>query len=109
MKKVGNSYVELARGMATNSGNFVSGQPTNAIGGGSFTLQSSDIPSGATELEIFVKELWTCSSASITQNQRHELSLSVKYTSNIVDPRSYIAYNGFGFKYNNGTYVYSNT
>ena len=109
MKKVGNSYVELARGMATNSGNFVSGQPTNAIGGGSFTLQSSDMPSGATELEIFVKELWTCSSASITQNQRHELSLSIKYTSNIVDPRSYIAYDGFGFKYNNGTYVYSNT
>lgn len=106
MKKVGDSYVELARGTTTNSGNFVSGEPTNPIGGGSFTLQSSDMD-GATEMEIFVKELWSCSGATMTQNQRHELSLSIEYTSNIVNPHSYIAYNGFGFKYLINNYVFS--
>jgi len=49
MKKVGNSYVELGRGTATNSGKFVGGAPTNPIGGGSFTLQSSDMD-GANEI-----------------------------------------------------------
>lgn len=108
LKKVGNSYVELGRGTSTYSSDFISGQPSNPIGGGSFTLQSSDIPSGETELEIFVKELWSCSGATLTQNQRHELSLSIEYTSNVVNPHSYLAYNGFGFKYLINNYVYSN-
>ena len=58
MKKVGNSYVELGRGTARNSGKFVSGEPTNSIGGGSFTLKSSDMD-GASEIEIFVKEQYS--------------------------------------------------
>ena len=106
MKKVGNSYIEIGRGTATNSGNFVNGEATNAIGGGSFNLQSSDMD-GASTMEIFVKELWSCSGATLTQNQRHEINYRITYTSNIVNPHAYIGYDGFGFKYLRGVYAYS--
>ena len=106
MKKVGNSYIEIGRGTTTNSGNFVNGEATNAIGGGSFNLQSSDMD-GASTMEIFVKELWSCSGATLTQNQRHEINYRITYTSNIVNPHAYIGYDGFGFKYLRGVYAYS--
>ena len=109
MKKVGNSYVELGRGTTTTSGQFVGGESTNPIGGGSFTLQSSDMD-GETTMEIFVKELWSCSGATMTENQRHEVSLNIAYTPNLAFQRSYIASNGFGFKYSTYTsndYVFS--
>ena len=106
MKKVGNSYVELGRGTATNSGQFVGGAPTNPIGGGSFTLQSSDMD-GATEMEIFVKELWTCSGATMQPTQRHELNYSFQYSSNTITAHTYLAYNGFGFQYSKNHYVFS--
>lgn len=106
MKKVGDNYVEIGRGTATNSGQFVGGAPTNAIGGGSFTLSSSDMD-GANEIEIFVKELWTCSGATLQPTQRHELNYGFQYSPNTITAHTYLAYNGFGFQYSRNYYVFS--
>lgn len=106
MKKVGNSYVELGRGAATNSGHFTGTQPANPIGGGNFYLSSEDMD-GASEIEIFVKELWSCSGATIQPGYRHELNFRITYTANIVNKHAYIGYDGFGFNYGIGHYVYS--
>lgn len=109
MKKVGNSYVELGRGSASSSGNFVTGESTNRSISGSFTLQSSDLPEGETTLEIWIKFLWTCSGATFTETTAyHTLTLWFTYSSNTIKPNAYIAYNGFGFKYSSDDYVYSN-
>lgn len=107
MKKVGNSYVELGRGAASST-YFSGSQSLNRTIGGSFTLQSSDIPSGQTKLEIYIKFLWTCSGATFTDvDAYHTLTLFFQYTPNDASAHSYIAYNGFGFKYTNGAYVFS--
>ncbi len=111
MKKVGNSYVELGRGSASSSGNFVGGESINRSISGSFTLQSSDLQDGETMMEIWIKFLWTCTNGTFTDTAAyHTLTLWFTYTPNLAFQRSYIASNGFGFKYSTYTsndYVFS--
>jgi hypothetical protein len=84
MKKVGNSYVELGRGSASSSGNFVGGESTNRSISGSFTLQSSDLPDGETMMKIWIKFLWTCTNGTFTDTAAyHTLTLWFTYTPNL--------------------------